>query len=71
MRILFTCIGATGHFNPLVEIARTARAAGHEVAFATGAAFCATVEAASFRAFPPGSTTLAGRWIPGSPKWQA
>ncbi len=67
MRLLFTCIGAAGHFNPLVEIARTARTAGHQVAFATGAAFCPTVEAAGFRALPAGFD-YAGRpldaWFP-------
>jgi MGT family glycosyltransferase len=54
VRLLFTCVGAAGHFNPLVQVARLASAAGHEVAFATGAAFCPTVEAAGFRAYPAG-----------------
>jgi UDP:flavonoid glycosyltransferase YjiC (YdhE family) len=54
VRLLFTCIGAAGHFHPLVPIARLAASAGHEVAFATGAAFCPTVEAAGFRAFSAG-----------------
>jgi UDP:flavonoid glycosyltransferase YjiC (YdhE family) len=54
MRLLFTCIGVTGHFQPLVQIARLASTAGHEVAFATGAAFCSTVEAAGFRAYSAG-----------------
>jgi UDP:flavonoid glycosyltransferase YjiC (YdhE family) len=54
MRILFTCIGAPGHFHPLVPLARLAEAHGHEVTFATGAAFCTVVEATGFRAVPAG-----------------
>jgi len=37
-----------------VPLAQRAAAAGHEVAFASGAAFCATIEAAGFRAYPAG-----------------
>ncbi|AHH97716.1 glycosyltransferase [Kutzneria albida] len=33
MRILFTFVGGNGHYQPLVPIARAARAAGHTVAF--------------------------------------
>jgi UDP:flavonoid glycosyltransferase YjiC (YdhE family) len=54
MRLLFTCVGATGHFHPLVHIARQAIARGDEVVFATGAAFCPVVEAAGFRAVAAG-----------------
>lgn len=54
MRILFTTLPATGHFHPLVPLARAARAAGHDVAFATPASFCPTVEGVGFRAFPAG-----------------
>ena len=53
-RILFTTLPATGHFHPLVPLARAAVAAGHEVAFATPASFCPTVEAVGFRCFPAG-----------------
>jgi MGT family glycosyltransferase len=54
VRLLFTCVGSTGHFHPLVPIAREAVARGHEVVFATGAAFCPFVEAAGFRAVAAG-----------------
>src|SRR6476661_3772654 len=54
MRILFTTISGSGHFHPLVPIARAAVAAGHDVAFACAASFVPTVERAGFRAFPAG-----------------
>ena len=54
MRVLFTCLPQSGHFNPLVPIARALREAGHEVAFACPAGFAPTVEAAGFGAFPAG-----------------
>ncbi len=54
MRILFTTLQGSGHFHPLVPIARAAVAAGHEVAFACAASFAPTVERAGFRAFPAG-----------------
>ena len=34
MRILFAFAGGSGHLEPLVPIARAAKAAGHSVAFA-------------------------------------
>ena len=54
MRILFTTVQLSGHFHPLVPIARAAVAAGHEVAFACAASFVPTVDRAGFRAFPAG-----------------
>lgn len=54
MRILFTMVQLSGHFHPLVPVARAAEAAGHEVAFACAASFVPTVERAGFRAFPAG-----------------
>jgi MGT family glycosyltransferase len=63
MRILFTTVQLSGHFHPLVPIARAAVAAGHEVAFACAASFVPTVERAGFRAFPAGFDNR-GRWIP-------
>ena len=50
MRLLFSFVGGTGHFNPLVEIARAAEAAGHTVAVACGGAMVRTVTAAGFDA---------------------
>ena len=54
MRALFTTIPASGHFHPLVPLARAAIDAGHEVAFAASASFRPDVEAAGFRCFPAG-----------------
>jgi hypothetical protein len=54
MRALFTTLPFSGHFHPLVSIARAARAAGHDVAFACPASFAARVEAAGFQAFAAG-----------------
>ncbi len=48
MRVLFTALPLTGHFNPLVPIARAVRDAGHAVAFACPAGFAPVVEAAGF-----------------------
>lgn len=54
MRVLCTCLPGFGHFHPMVPLSRALQAAGHEVAFATEARFCARVERAGFRAFPAG-----------------
>ncbi|MGI9032712.1 MAG: glycosyltransferase [Acidimicrobiales bacterium] len=54
MRVLCTCLPGHGHFNPMVSLAHALVAAGHQVAFATAATFCPTVEAAGFEAFPAG-----------------
>jgi len=54
MRILFTTVQLSGHFHPLVPIARAAVAAGHEVTFACAPSFVPTVERVGFRAFPAG-----------------
>lgn len=54
MRVLCTCVPGFGHFHPMVPVARALEAAGHHVAFATEARFCARVERAGFRAFPCG-----------------
>lgn len=50
MRVLFSCVGAYGHFRPLVPLARAFSGAGHDVAFATSAWFAERVEAAGFAA---------------------
>lgn len=57
MRMLFTTLQLSGHFQPLVPIARAAVAAGHEVAFACAPSFIPTVERSGFRAFPSGFDT--------------
>lgn len=55
MRILFTFVGGSGHFEPLLPIARAAEAEGHTVAFAGGPSMLATVEAVGFTAFAVGA----------------
>jgi hypothetical protein len=54
MRVLFTTLPFSGHFHPLVPVARAVCEAGHDVAFACPASFVTRVEAAGFRAFPAG-----------------
>ena len=54
MRILFTTHPAYGHFHPLLPLAGAARAAGHEVGFATSAMFRSVIEGAGFPAFDTG-----------------
>jgi UDP:flavonoid glycosyltransferase YjiC (YdhE family) len=54
MRVLFTCLPATGHFHPLVPIARAVADTGHEVAFATHASLASLVERAGFTHLPAG-----------------
>jgi len=54
VRLLFTTLSASGHFHPLVPIARAATDAGHTVAFACDPSFIPTVEGAGFAAFPAG-----------------
>ncbi|HQY27008.1 MAG TPA: hypothetical protein PLL45_19165, partial [Thermoflexales bacterium] len=54
MRILFSFIGGSGHFLPLVPVARAAAAAGHTVAFGCGPSMRATVAAAGFVVSPLG-----------------
>jgi UDP:flavonoid glycosyltransferase YjiC (YdhE family) len=58
LRILFTFAGGTGHFLPLVPIARAAEVAGHVVAFAGQAGMVPTVEAAGFEAFDTRGASL-------------
>lgn len=58
MRILFTFAGGTGHFQPLLPIARAAAARGHDVAFACQNGMLSVVEAAGFSAFDTGGPTL-------------
>ena len=54
VRVVFTTLPLSGHFRPLVPVARAARDDGHKVAFACPPTFAATVEAAGFQAFPAG-----------------
>lgn len=58
MRLLFTTQPGHGHFFPMLALAHAARAAGHEVAFATSASFCRHVEMAGFPCLPAGHDWL-------------
>ncbi len=60
MRLLFTFAGGSGHFEPLVPIARAAEAAGHTVAIAGQPAMVPAIEAAGFTAFATAGATLRG-----------
>jgi UDP:flavonoid glycosyltransferase YjiC (YdhE family) len=51
MRILFTFIGGSGHFRPLIPVARAAQAAGHTVAIAGAGGRGPEIAAAGFTAF--------------------
>jgi len=54
VRILFTFVGGSGHFDPLVPIARAARAAGHVAAVSGRPGMIPRIEAAGFPAFATG-----------------
>jgi MGT family glycosyltransferase len=52
MKILIASTPATGHLNPLLAIARILVAENHEIAFMTGTAFRARIEASGAQLFP-------------------
>jgi UDP:flavonoid glycosyltransferase YjiC (YdhE family) len=54
MRIVFTTQAGSGHWRPLVPLARALQAVGHEVAFATTPIACEALADLSFRCFPVG-----------------
>ncbi|MGH2560952.1 MAG: glycosyltransferase [Thermomicrobiales bacterium] len=58
MRLLFTFAGGSGHFHPLVPIARAAETAGHTVAFGGQPVMVPAVEAAGFTGFATGGDTF-------------
>ncbi len=57
MRFLFTFAGGTGHFLPLLPLARALAAGGHAVAFACQSAMLSAVAQAGFEAFDTGGRT--------------
>jgi UDP:flavonoid glycosyltransferase YjiC (YdhE family) len=61
VRLLFTFAGGSGHFEPLVPIARAAEAAGHTIAFAGQRAMIPAIEAAGFTAFTTAGATFSSR----------
>ena len=54
MRVLFTSQNGSGHWHPLICVARALEAAGHEVAFASTPNACAAIEANGVTCFPVG-----------------
>jgi UDP:flavonoid glycosyltransferase YjiC (YdhE family) len=56
--MLFTFAGGSGHFTPLVPIARAAEVAGHTIAFAGQPVMVPEVEAAGFAMFATGGATV-------------
>ncbi len=59
MRVLFTTNPQSGHWHPLVPFAEALQTAGHEVAFATTPAACASIAALGFRCLPAGADETA------------
>ena len=55
LRVLFTTQPESGHWHPLMPLARALDDAGHEVAFATTPAGCAGLAATGIRCWPVGS----------------
>jgi UDP:flavonoid glycosyltransferase YjiC (YdhE family) len=58
LRMLFTFAGGTGHFLPLVPLARVAEEAGHRVAFGGQPGMLSVIEEAGFSGFDTGGRTL-------------
>jgi len=58
VRVLFTTLPATGHFNSLLPLAIAAQKAGHEVGIATAAAFADVARAAGLRHFACGPASF-------------
>ncbi len=59
MRVVFSSLPATGHFNSIVPLAQAVAAAGHEIAICSSPAFAAEVAALGARHFPGGARSLA------------
>ena len=54
MRVLLTCRPLTGHYRPMLPLARALGAAGHDVAFASGEPIVGEAEADGFTSFRAG-----------------
>jgi UDP:flavonoid glycosyltransferase YjiC (YdhE family) len=61
MRVLFTSTPLDGHLRPLLPLAGSLRARGHEVAFATHASWHEHVAAAGYPAFEAGTSHAEAR----------
>jgi UDP:flavonoid glycosyltransferase YjiC (YdhE family) len=71
MRLLFCTTPLEGHFRPLLPLASSLAARGHEVAFATAASWRATVEAEGFEALAAGADHTAARGVRLDAGWDA
>jgi UDP:flavonoid glycosyltransferase YjiC (YdhE family) len=70
MRVLFSTTGGTGHFGPLIPVAKACAAAGHTVAVAAPSSFAEAVAGAGFDHLPFGapSPELMGKIFGGFPQ---
>ena len=71
MRLLFCTTPLDGHFRPLLPLARSLAARGHDVAFATAASWHAHVEAEGFEALAAGADHAAARGVRLDAGWDA
>ncbi len=71
MRVLFSTTPLDGHFRPLLPLARALRARGHDIAFATAAAWHPVVEAEGFEALAAGADHTAARHVRLDVGWDA
>ena len=71
MRVLFSTTPLDGHFRPLLPLARSLAARGHDVAFATAASWHANVEAEGFEALAAGADHMAARSVRLDAGWDA
>lgn len=58
MKVLFTSLPATGHFNSILPVALAVRRAGHEIGVCCAPHFAPRLEELGFRHFPGGASSL-------------
>lgn len=58
MRVLFTSLPSTGHFNSIMPLARAAAAAGHDVAVCCADSYADEVQAVGLQHLPGGADSL-------------
>ena len=68
MRVLFSTLPATGHFNSLLPLAEAVADAGHDVAVCCTPAFAEQVAAAGFEHLPGGAETFAELFVDAPPR---
>jgi UDP:flavonoid glycosyltransferase YjiC (YdhE family) len=66
LRVIFTSVPATGHFNSLLPLAQAVIAAGHEAAICTSPAFEDEAAAIGLQLLPGGAETF-GQLLEGAP----